>query len=193
MSRTITARLVRGLLYAALAASAQVATSNAAGNCGDSPPVRVCVTSAAITLGRQTSARKIVALQASLALVVVNTSDYPVSVAFVRNHERWSFSPTNAEAIVPRFPVDPSGFTSCWENQCDRLDVNQLVQLEPGVAYRAQVRYQGDVDRGSLGLVQIANTATFATTVFVVERGRNKFIPVSTGEFAFGNGVVGYR
>ena len=182
---------VAACIFVFLVGSAQL--SLAAVSCSESPPVRVCAVSAALVLGRQNNVRSQVTLQVSVTLEVQNTSDYPLPAAFVRNHERWSFSPLNAEAVVPRFPVDPSGFSSCWENQCHDIVAQGSTELQPGATYRAQIRYEGPIDRSGLPLVQIASRASFSALLSIMERGRFKFVPLTTGEFAFGNGVSGVR
>lgn len=152
--------------------------------CGADLILRICVRSAAIA-GSDYGA----SVRASIILEISNIAEHPVEIAFVDNNDVWSFTPQDGETIAGRIMI--AGVGRC--NPCTRAGFYDTpnTTLAPGLSARVSVAITGAASQRAASQFPRGSTASLSGQIFVVERGVRRFVPLTIGEFGFGNGLAG--
>lgn len=158
----------------------------AADGCTTEMALHVCVTSAAITQGPSAfQSRDRIGATVSITMKIKNTSDYPINVAFMRSGQTgWALAPQNAQAFVSGGDWNVSGLQVCRD-----IDRCQFTTIAAGGSALTQISYIGRIARKGLPLVQAALTASFATSLYVEERGENRLVSLTLDGFNYGNSL----
>jgi hypothetical protein len=147
--------------------------------CGADLTLRICVRSAAIAGGY--------GLRASIVLEVSNISDVPIDLAFVDYSNVWSFTPKDGETIAGSVSI--AGVATC---QSCAVTTHSNTTLAPGLSARISVVIT-DLGGSPTAASQLpaGSTASLSGQIFVLDRGVRRFVPLTIGEFGFGNGLAG--
>ncbi len=153
-------------------------------SCAADGSIEVCVVSAAIS-----SSTFIMddGVDVFVTLRITNKTDTPISVALLGNE--MSFMPENAPAITPSAMVQMSGMQQC-NQQCRDPSSDEFTTFPPGRPLLVQIRYAGHVSGDGRRMLRSATTASFTATLSEGERGQQRFVPLPTPEFRFGNGLA---
>lgn len=173
-------------LFLTIALSQFAKAADASGACTDDRSLQVCVVSAALTgapwHGEGRTRRGVTA---SVTLRVTNTTDFPTGLALVGGGwGAWSLTPQNAEAIMNVGSWKVSGLQVCDDtNRC------AFTTLSPGMSLLVQIRYRGQISTAGLPLIEVASTAAFTGSMFIVERGTPRLVSFALDGFTFGNAI----
>jgi hypothetical protein len=153
--------------------------------CGADLTLRICIRSAAISGGY--------GVRASVVLEVSNISDHAIDIAFVDYWPIWSFTPQNGETIAGSVTI--AGVSTC--SPCESTtnpsqNSARYTTLAPGLSARASVAIAGYGNERAASQLPPGSTASLSGQVFVIERGVRRYVPLTIGEFGFGNGLAGH-
>lgn len=160
--------------------------------CASEGALLICVRSAALSVVKQYG-DSFTTLRADVVLEVVNTSDFPIDIAFVKEGGIWSFTPQNSPSIGGN-SLDITGVSTCSRSSCgDMASRGQFTTLGPRVGTRIQMSLRDDIEPNGLPLMQAASIASLSGLISVVDRGKQRVVPLPIGEFPFGNGLARWR
>ncbi|MDE2184964.1 MAG: hypothetical protein KGJ78_18270 [Alphaproteobacteria bacterium] len=163
------------------------ASARAAPNCASDGTIEVCVVSAAISPSPVRYMNGNVGVDVFLTLRITNVTPDPVNIAFVG--DAMSFNPENAPAITPQDNLRVSGMNRCL-NACGDPGSQDFTTFSPGRPLVVQVSFNGGESGGAIDMLRGAASAMFTATLSVGEQGRQRFAPLPTPEFSFGNGLA---
>lgn len=154
------------------------------GKCAADDSIEVCVVSAAISSSTFIMGDGV---DVFVTLRITNKTDAPLNLALVG--DGMSFMPENAPAITPSAMLQISGMKLC-NIQCRDPSSDEFTTFSPGRPLLVHIRYAGHTSSDGRRVLQSASTASFAATLSEGEGGRQRFIPLPTPEFRFGNGLT---
>jgi len=161
----------------------------AAGACGSDGTLEVCVTSASLTRSSQRNSDGGTDVRVSLTLQITNQTDYPLEMLFV---EGMSFEPVNAASVTDSDGRRLSGIGWCLPYKCSQQQPTEgnVATFAPKQPLRIQITYGNYIEAAALPLMQAAQRASFSAQLSIVERGKQRFVPIPLPEFPFGNGLT---
>jgi hypothetical protein len=152
--------------------------------CSADDAIEVCVISAAISSSTFIMGDGI---DVFVTLRITNRTDAPLNLALVG--DQLSFMPDDAPSVTPSAMLQVSGMRLC-NAQCRDPSSDEFTAFSPRRPLLVQIKYAGYASSNGRRMLQSATTASFTATLSEGEGHKQRFIPLPTPEFRFGNGLA---